>query len=564
MRYPPRSGPAGATVLIRSLFILALAAAFGPAFAAPMATDTYRHVIEQGVARGAYQSVAVGWIDGAQHETWFFGRAIKPDADSTFEIGAVTEVFTGLLLAQAAYEGKLRLQTPISELLPKGFPFTDPALGAITLQDLASHHSGLPALPPNLMPGAIDDPYADYSETDLLDFLANDHLQSAPGNFAYTPLDAGLLGYLLGHVYGASYANVLQTKILAPLGIRHTGFDDGGSLLPGYARGGPAAHWHFSALAGSAGLRSSLGDLLVFLQSNLRPESSPLRAALLLARQPHAFSSTQEYGLGWNIVEVGDAEQTWPLIWRASETAGFSTFIGFRTDQQQALVLLANSAQDLSALGMAWLQQRSPPPLPAAPAAPPSAEELAQYPGLYQVRDGAEIIVRLGKHGLNAQLRGQPAVPLFADAEDVFDAGVEGLAISFQREAGVVTSMVVNHSGTNFLAHRLSAHAPLIPRTPIALDRKSLSVYVGDYRLDGENLLRIGIHASALNLQMSGRAALPLLAFAPDHFADADGSCDLVFQRDAFGKVIALKLDLAGDERTALRAHWHAPVPLAK
>ena len=70
--------------------------------------------------------------------------------------------------------------------------------------------------------------------------------------------------------------------------MANTGFDDIG-LLDGHSRGQVAAHWHFGALAGSAGLRSTLGDLMEFLQANLQPQQSPtLRAALLLSRQPRA------------------------------------------------------------------------------------------------------------------------------------------------------------------------------------------------------------------------------------------------------------------------------------
>jgi D-alanyl-D-alanine-carboxypeptidase/D-alanyl-D-alanine-endopeptidase len=547
----------GAANLNKLLFILVFLGIVASAEPAP--TDAYRHAIEQGVNSGVYQDVAVGWIDGTQRDTWFYGGTMKADAHSVFEIGTATEVFTGLLLAQAAYEGKVRLQTPIRELLPTDFPFADPALGAITAEDLATHRSGLPALPPNLLPVTADDPYADYSEPELRAFLANYRRRSEPGDFAYSPLDAGLLGYLIGRRYGTQYTKLLRDKILLPLGLKDTDFGDSRGLLAGHARGQSTAHWHFAALAGSAGLRSCLGDLLDFAQRNLRPDDSPLRAALLLARQPRARARTQETGLGWNIVEVGTGEQSWPLVWRASETGGFSTFIGFRTDRQEALVLLANSAQDLSALGMAWLEQRPPPPLQPPPPPPPNAAQLADYPGLYQVRGGEEIIVRATADGLSAQLRGQPAMRLHADAEDVFDAGAEGLGISFQREAGKVTSLVLNRDGANFLAQRLSERAPHMVRTPLVLDPKSLHEFAGDYRLDADTLVRIALHTNALRMQMSGRAALSLFAYARDRFADADGSCELLFHRDASGNIISLSLGLAGVERTAARSRWNVP-----
>jgi CubicO group peptidase (beta-lactamase class C family) len=552
-----RLGTRRSELLNKLLYVLALAGVTTAAGAQPIPLANYRHTLEQGVDSGAYAQVAVGWLDHGERQFWFFGRDGKPDDASQFEIGAASEIFTGLLLARAAYEGKLRLQSTVRELLPKAFPLADPALGAITVQQLATHQSGLPALPPNLLPANIDDPYADYTLPNLHALLANYRLTQAPT--AYSTLDAGLLGQLLGAAYDKDYASVLHDKILQPLGMQHTGFDDSLFLLSGHAHGTVAPHWHFSALGAAAGLRSSTGDLLTFLQQNLRPADSPLRAALLLARQAQD-AATQDVGLGWDIVEIRDGEQSWPLVWRASRTAGFSTFLGFRTDRQQALVLLGNSDADLSALGIAWLEQRPPPPVPAprAPAAAPKPASLDMYAGLYAVRGGAELSVRASERGLLAQVRGQPAVALQPIGEDLF-AG-ETLVLTFQRDAGKVSSALVNADGVHVQAYRLSEHAPGIARAPIALDGTHLGDFVGDYRLDADTLLRIRAYADTLSLQITGRAPLVLRAFATDRFGDTDATCEVTFQRDDKHAVTGAMVDLGGGDRVAPRVVWAAPV----
>ncbi|MBS0571430.1 MAG: beta-lactamase family protein, partial [Proteobacteria bacterium] len=380
------------------------------ACAQPIPLDTYLASLQQGVDSGLYRQLAVGWIDGTQvgpgpPQTWFFGRAAKPGADSEFEIGAASEIFTGLLLAQSALEGKVRLDAPLRDLLPQDFRFADSALGATTLRQLAKRNSRLPQIPPNLFPINPDDAYAGFDEAALLTFLANYRL--APGNTAaaYSPLDAGLLGDLLGRAYGQRFPVVLVSRILDPLGMAHTGVGDGPRLLPGFGHGQPVPHWHFGALAGAAGLRSTLADLLRFVQANLTPQQSPLRAALLLARQP-VGDSAQSVGLGWNTVQTTQDGQTWPLIWRASRTAGFSMFLGFRTDKQQGLVLLGNADADLSALGIAWLEARLPPPLPPPPPSPPPPDELRATAGLYRIEGGGPFIVRASANGLDAQFPG--------------------------------------------------------------------------------------------------------------------------------------------------------------
>jgi CubicO group peptidase (beta-lactamase class C family) len=542
--------------LIKSLTALALVLIAAQADAQPVPLADYRHYLQQGVDAGVYQEVAAGWIDAGNRQTWHFGRDAQPDNARSFEIGAATEIFTGLLLAQAAYEGKVRLQTPLRDLLPQDFAFADPTLGAITLQELATHHTGLPALPPNLLPANADDPYADYSEADLRAFLANYRRTETDSPSMYSTLDAGLLGNVLGRAYAQKYTELLEDEILKPLGLENTNFEDTLGLAVGHARGTSAPHWHYGALAGAAGLRASVGDLLVFLQQNLQPQASPRRAALLLARQAQS-GTKQDSGLGWNIVEVQDGVQSWPLVWRASRTAGFAAFLGFRTDRQQALVLLGNADADLSALGIAWLEQRAPPPAPERPPAPPQSIALDAYPGLYQVRGGLEMIVRADAQGLVAQVRGQPAQPVRAIGHDAFVG--EAYALMFDREGGKVAGVLIDQGGVHVPARRLSDRAPAIARMPIAVDPKSFGEFAGDYRVDADTLLRIRAGANALTLQMTGRAAFPLAAFAKDRFADAQASCEVTFLRGEHDIVKGLVLNFAGIDRAATRVVWAAP-----
>ncbi|MBA3748315.1 MAG: serine hydrolase, partial [Solirubrobacterales bacterium] len=40
------------------------------------------------------------------------------DADSVFEIGSITKLFTGTLLAAMAHNGEVQLSDPVASLLP--------------------------------------------------------------------------------------------------------------------------------------------------------------------------------------------------------------------------------------------------------------------------------------------------------------------------------------------------------------------------------------------------------------------------------------------------------------
>jgi D-alanyl-D-alanine-carboxypeptidase/D-alanyl-D-alanine-endopeptidase len=531
--------------------------------AAPKLSDSYRRLFATGAANGAYHDLAVGMIQGKEQQTWFFGNSTNaplPDTDSAFEIGAATDVFTGILLAQAALEGKLHLNDPLRNLLRADFPWADSTLAGSAVVSLATQQSGLPALPANLFPADFEDPYAGYREADLLAFLANYTKPTPTHGISYSSLNGGLLGVLLARLYQSDFPTLLVSKILVPLGMPHTGFDDPQNLLAGHAFGQDAAHWHYGVLAGAAGLRSTLSDLMAFVHVNLQPETSTLRGALLLARQPRAEGLAGGVGLGWNVHELPGGDQpTWPVVWRASETGGFSTFIGFRTDRQQGLVLLANSTAELAPTGLAWLSDELPPPAPAATFVA-HADRVARYAGLYRLLNGADLTVRgAGGSTLAAQVRGQPEWLLLPVAEDVYATNGGGAVITFVRNIDEISGLVLRSNGQHITAQRLSERAPRMPRHAVAIDAAKLADYAGDYALDDNILVRVSTTADGLTAQYTGSVAILMRAFAPDRFADADGTNGLTFSRDEKNRISGLVVELGGGERKAQPAHWRTP-----
>ncbi len=550
-------------------------AARAPAPAAPASLlgAPYRAVLERGVAEHAYAGVAVGLIAGERQETVYFGhgdnaQGAKPDASSQFEIGAVSEVFAGLLLAQAALEGKLHLSDPISKLLPQDFPLREPATGSITLESLITQRSALPPQPLNLFPRELDDPFADYAAEDLLGFLAYRTAPPAPNAApVYSVLNVGLLGHLLGRVHGAPYAAVLRDKILGPLGLAHTTLDDTSNLLAGYSGSDAAPHWHYGVLGAAAGLRSTLPDLVAFLQHCLKPGDSPLRSALLFARQARApalarpgeiVTLPDQSALGWNVREVEGPEGSWPLVWRASETAGFATFLGFRTDKQKAIVLLGNSASDLAELGMAWLNEASLLPEPPHGAAHVVAAKLDEYPGLYQLASREELIVRVHDDRLSLQLPGAWPQRLHPLERDAFANDETNSGVTFMRDPDTIDGLVLHRDGAHVSARRLSRRAPHLARPAIKLRPEQLDELRGDWRIDPDLWLRIGVEGERLSLQAARAPRLMLQAYAPDHLADADGAVEVTVQRNAQGRVMQLALDLGGVQRIAKPLHPHA------
>jgi D-alanyl-D-alanine-carboxypeptidase/D-alanyl-D-alanine-endopeptidase len=87
----------------------------------------------------------------------------------------------------------------------------------------SSHRSGLPRRPGNMHPKDPNNPYADYSISQLYDFLSNYTLTRDIGEkYEYSNLGVGLLGHILALKAGMDYETLVRTRICEPLNMKST------------------------------------------------------------------------------------------------------------------------------------------------------------------------------------------------------------------------------------------------------------------------------------------------------------------------------------------------------
>jgi len=533
------------------LFCLSLLDLATPARAGELALpEAFRDRLEEGTKAGNWQAVAVGMVRGNESATWFFGHLEGRDgegldAHSRLEIGPVTEAYTGLLLADRAVAGKLRLGDSLRHALGDDKAIVDTTLANLSLDQLATYQGGLPAVPPNLFPRQEDDPLVGYDKAALDSLLAQCACSSA-ASWTGSLLQYGLLGQVLAQE--GDFASLLRERVLSPLQLDNTGYGDTG-LVAGHALGTGAGAWHYAALLGAGGLRSDLTDQLRLVQTLLHPGDTSLRAAVLLARQPHANHAA----LGWHVLDVKGKEQDWPVLWNGGSSGGHASFVGFRADQQEAVVLLGNASSDLVALGLALLADL-PPPEPPARLKRLDAQAAARYAGLYQFSPHDEFILRSGPQGLWLQRKGQFAQELLAYDEDAFDLPGRNAQLTFHRnEAGNIDEMLLHEAGLNRAAQRLTQRAPTLSRPTIEVKGEALEDCAGDYALTALEHLHLTPAGTQLRWQVSGNVPRLLSAFAPDRYASAEGDLELHCVRDDAGKVSRVELNLADGDMKAAR-----------
>jgi D-alanyl-D-alanine-carboxypeptidase/D-alanyl-D-alanine-endopeptidase len=361
-----------ALTLLATTAVKTTASAQTPAMASPAEiqhtldayTSTIRH---SGVIVGIVQNGAVSVFHSGD-----FGPGQPPLDDRTiFQIGSLTKTFTATLLASMVLDGSVKLDQTVQSVAPSGV--TIPAYHGqqITFANLAEHNSGLPRLPSNL-PGDMADPYAKYTPAMFAQFLSGYQLTRAPGDrYEYSNVGGGLLGDALAWSAQRPYDQLLQGRVLEPLGLHDTTLsltpDQSARLAPGFMESGTASlPWTFGELQAAGGLYSDMHDMLAYLQANLAAPSGPLGPAMAMAQTPRAVDDSPhgetKVGLIW-IANVSNGN-----TFMIGETGGYHAFILLNRNANSGIVVLANVADtnvDTLALHILY---------PAVVAAPVSSE----------------------------------------------------------------------------------------------------------------------------------------------------------------------------------------------
>jgi len=379
------------------------------------------------------------------------------DAKTAFEIGSVSKPMMAALLAGLIREGKASLDDPLSAYLPKDSTVPMFEGKPILLRHIVTHTSGLPAIPAGVDFDPLN-PYAKVDEATLLKALSTTALAQAPGaKFEYSNFAAMLLSYAIARRAGSDFETLLDTRMFAPLGMDSSYINrkpDGVKPAIGHtpdAKVTPA--WTFpSDFAGVGGVRSTLDDMVRYVQGQFGGAPKPLDADFRMTHAPVANDAKAPIAMHWMLAQLNGRT----FLAHEGGTGGFSSFVAFDPERKFGVVILSDTALHerggLGSLGLHLLDPKIPLGKPrtsgSAPTRVLSAEELNAYAGEYPLMPNFVLTVRVDGGTLTAQATGQGAFPLAPTDKDVFEAPDFGIVIRFQRDAaGKVVALKLDQGG---------------------------------------------------------------------------------------------------------------------
>lgn len=379
----------------------------------------------------------------------------KVDENTVFEIGSLTKTFTTLLLALSVEKGLLLPDDPVQRYLPKTVKIPTRNGKEITFRHLATHSSALPRLPDNL-DLTSSDPYADYDEKKLFEFLNSYQLKREPGKeYEYSNLGMGLLGHTLAMANKKSYPELLNEWIFKPLQMNHsqtgtTFQDEAVNIALPHLDEQPVAMWNFKVISGAGAIKSSAKDLLHYLKAQMGYEQSPLSKAMRFTQEVQKeVDKSTTVALGWHLTEKNGRK----ITWHNGGTGGSSSFMGFDPLNQKGVVILSNSTHQIDDLGWNMLCGEMLQKLKKTVSL--TKEVLQKYVAVYDFGQGFKISVFLNNEQLMAQAKGQEDYPIYADKENRFFFKVVEAELEFVRnEKGIIDKMILYQNGTASLAKR--------------------------------------------------------------------------------------------------------------
>jgi len=287
------------------------------------------------------------------------GTRAPVGVDTVFRMASLSKAFAATTVGLLVERGQLGWNDPVRDFVPS-FELKDTfGNDRLTLRDVLSHRTGLPA---NSLDRVVE---AGVGYPELVRQLRTVTGDCAVGScYAYQNVAFSASGDLIYAATGDFYSEWAERLMFSPLGMRTASFGlDALERSPDWARPHIRRGTGFVAiapkptyyrLAPAAGVNASARDMSAWLLAQLGHRPDVLSRGVLDVIQSPQVQSPYErfgsawrrqriadawYGLGWRVVDY----QGHRLVWHAGAVQGFRAVIAMLPDHDFGMVLMWNA-----------------------------------------------------------------------------------------------------------------------------------------------------------------------------------------------------------------------------
>jgi beta-lactamase class C len=348
---------------------LAIAVSFSLSAHAADLRSAVDQAIQPVMAEYDVPGVAVAVTVNGKTSFYNYGLASKesntPVSENTlFELGSISKTFTATLAAIAVAEGKLSLDDHPGRYMPQ---LKGHAVDKATVLNFGTYTAG--GLPLQF-PDAVKN-----DEAGMLAYFRNWKPKAKPGKLReYSNPSLGLFGHLTALALKEDFADAMQQRVFAPLGLTNTYIKVPDSAMPNYAWGydkdKPVRMRPDLFSEETYGVRSTSADMIRYVQANIAPSKLPAIASTHIG---YFRTGVMTQGLGWeqfayptsldNLLAGNSADMLFKsnatkriapqpesgLYDKTGSTRGFGAYVLFVPEKKIGIVILANKSYPIPA-----------------------------------------------------------------------------------------------------------------------------------------------------------------------------------------------------------------------
>ncbi|MNX43274.1 Beta-lactamase precursor [compost metagenome] len=312
-------------------------------------------------------SASIGIVKDGKTYTRHYGEIDKEKGNqaknnTVFEVASITKLFTGLLMAQAVVEHKIKTDDDIRKYITGSYPNLEYHGYPIKIKDLVSFRTGFNKdLPDNseFRKNPSDSSYIGFKKMDetysrekFFSDLKTIQLDTLPGTkFKYSNGSLQLAAHILENVYHKSYEALLKENIIAKLNMKSTQLfvDKNTAIANGYNGNNKLMPNLSDNLWGAAGyLKSTLDDMTKFIAFEL-----DIKNKLVVESQRNLLNSDTDWnGYFWDNIQVDDNGRN---CWKHGGAFGTQNMLLIYPERSLGISIIVNisSEKTANALGAA-------------------------------------------------------------------------------------------------------------------------------------------------------------------------------------------------------------------
>jgi CubicO group peptidase (beta-lactamase class C family) len=311
-----------------------------------------RELIREQVSEDGVPSIAVAVAEDGEI-VWeeAFGwsdveNRVRATPHIMYRLGSITKTITATGLMLLVEEGSVDLDGPAVDYLPQDVRprAFEGEVEEVTVRHLLNHRAGMPAYAESFFEDDEEVPRPLAETVRRYGIIAY-----PPGwSFIYCNLGYQMVASMIAQVSGMSYAEFIEERVFAALGMTHSRVNRGLPLdqpyaacytqdlerIPPYRTGYP----------GGDGNYASAHDLIRFAMFHLGDRLSDQKAILtnqsLAAMQEAYPPSNQRYGIGWDL-DANDGG--YRSVYHGGEGPGVDAFMRLFPTEDIAAVVLCNA-----------------------------------------------------------------------------------------------------------------------------------------------------------------------------------------------------------------------------